>query len=106
MKAIIYIVISAAIALNSIALVFGHNILIPKIGDTSSQYMSISQENRLGDIIYSQILGSFKLINDPMVTSYIQKLGNRLLISDLNNSINYRFLVANDLSINAFATPG
>lgn len=106
MKAIIYIVISAAIALNSITLVFGHNILIPKIGDTSSQYMSISQENRLGDIIYSQILGSFKLINDPMVTSYIQKLGNRLLISDHNNSINYRFLVANDLSINAFATPG
>ena len=106
MKAIIYIAISAAIALNSITHVFGHNILIPKIGDTSSQYMSISQENRLGDIIYSQILGSFKLINDPMVTSYIQKLGNRLLISDHNNSINYRFLVANDLSINAFATPG
>ena len=106
MKAIIYIVISAAIALNSITKVFGHNILIPKIGDTSSQYMSISQENRIGDIIYSQILGSFKLVNDPLVTSYIQKLGNRLLISDYNSSINYRFLVANESTINAFATPG
>ena len=68
--------------------------------------MSISQENKLGDIIYSQILGSLNLVNDPLVTSYVQNLGNKLLISEQNNSINYRFLVADNLSINAFATPG
>ena len=33
-------------------------------------------------------------------------LGNRLLISDYNSPIKYRFLVANNPSINAFATPG
>ena len=106
MKAIILIFISTLITLNSTTKVFGHNILIPKIGDTSSKYMSISQENKLGDIIYSQILGSLNLVNDPLVTSYVQNLGNKLLISEQNNSINYRFLVADNLSINAFATPG
>ena len=45
--------------------------------------MSISQENRLGEIIYSQILGSFNLISDPLITGYVQMLGNRLLVSQL-----------------------
>ena len=68
--------------------------------------MSVAQENKLGAIIYSQILGSFDLITDPIITSYVQMLGNRLLISDYNSSTKYRFLVANHPSINAFATPG
>ena len=68
--------------------------------------MSISQENRLGDLIYSQILGAFRLISDPMVTSYIQTLGNRLLASNYKSAINYRFLVINNPDINAFAAPG
>ena len=37
MKAIILIFISTLITLNSTTKVFGHNILIPKIGDTSSK---------------------------------------------------------------------
>jgi len=85
---------------------FAHSIKVPTIGDTSSRFMSISQENKLGDIIYSQILGSFNLISDPLITSYVQMLGNRLLVSDYNSPIKYKFLVANDASINAFATPG
>ncbi len=85
---------------------FAHNINIPKIGDSSSKFMSISQENKLGDIIYSQILGSFKLVSDPMINSYVQALGNKLLASDYKNTINYRFLVIDNPDINAFAAPG
>ena len=103
MKAIIYSLILSIFCINYS---FANNILIPKIGDTSSKFMSISQEKKLGDIIYSQILGSFNLISDPIVTSYIQMLGNRLLMPDNSSSIKYRFLVANHPSINAFATPG
>jgi predicted Zn-dependent protease len=103
MKAIIYSLILSIFCVNYS---FANNILIPKIGDTSSKFMSISQEKKLGDIIYSQILGSFNLINDPIVTSYIQMLGNRLLMPDNSSSIKYRFLVVNSPSINAFATPG
>ena len=104
MKAIIYIVILIILSTNFAN--SSNNIRIPVIGDTSSRYMSISQENRLGEIIYSQILGSFNLIYDPLITGYVQMLGNRLLISDYSSSIKYRFLVANHPSINAFATPG
>ena len=63
MKAIIYIVILIILSTNFAN--SSNNIRIPVIGDTSSRYMSISQENRLGEIIYSQILGSFDLISDP-----------------------------------------
>ena len=66
MKAIIYSLILSIFCINYS---FANNILIPKIGDTSSKFMSISQEKKLGDIIYSQILGSFNLISDPIVTS-------------------------------------
>ena len=108
MKAIKYTIILIILVaqIENSSLANNNNILIPKIGDTSSRFMSISQENKLGDIIYSQILGSFRLINDPLITGYIQMLGNRLLMSDYNSSIKYRFLVANHYSINAFATPG
>ena len=106
MKAIIYSLILSILCISYDNNSFANNILIPKIGDTSSRFMSISQEKKLGDIIYSQILGSFNLINDPIVTSYIQMLGNRLLMSNNSSSIKYRFLVVNHPSINAFATPG
>ena len=106
MKAIIYSLILSMLCISYNKKSFANNILIPKIGDSSSRFMSISQERKLGDIIYSQILGSFDLINDPIITSYIQMLGNRLLMADNSSSIKYRFLVANDPSINAFVTPG
>ena len=105
MKAIIYIVILIVLSVN-FASSSTNNIRVPVIGDTSSRYMSISQENRLGEIIYSQILGSFNLISDPLITGYVQMLGNRLLIADYSSSTKYKFLVANHPSINAFATPG
>ena len=106
MKVIIYIAIFSIISINLNGYSMASNIAVPRIGDTSSRFMSISQENKLGEIIYSQILGSFDLISDPLITGYIQMLGNRLLVSDYNSSIKYRFLVANHPSINAFATPG
>ena len=106
MKYIKYAAIFLIITITSERSAQANNILIPKIGDTSSKYMSVSQENKLGDIIYSQILGSFKLISDPIITNYIQMLGNRLLISNHNSATKYRFLVADHPSINAFATPG
>ena len=74
MKAIIYTIIIVMITINSS---IGHNIVVPRIGDTSSRFMSISQENKLGSIIYSQILGSFNLVTDPLITGYVQMLGNR-----------------------------
>ena len=106
MKVNIYTTILAAYIAYIPANLSASNIKIPMIGDTSSRYMSISQENKLGSIIYSQILGSFNLISDPLITSYVQMLGNRLLVSDYNSPIKYRFLVANNPTINAFATPG
>ena len=106
MKVIKYVLKLLIISMLYGSLAYGHNINVPNIGDSSSKFMSISQENRLGDLIYSQILGSFRLISDPMVTSYIQTLGNRLLASNYKSAINYRFLVINNPDINAFAAPG
>ena len=106
MKAIIYSTLLVIFCINCANYSFANNILIPKIGDTSSKFMSVSQENKLGEIIYSQILGSFNLVSDPLTTSYVQMLGNRLLMSNNNSTIKYRFLIVNHPSINAFATPG
>ena len=106
MKAILYSTLLVIFCINCANYSFANNILIPKIGDTSSKFMSVSQENKLGEIIYSQILGSFNLVSDPLTTSYVQMLGNRLLMSNNNSTIKYRFLIVNHPSINAFATPG
>ncbi len=85
---------------------YSNSMQIPNLGDTSSRFMSISQENKIGDIIHAQILGSFNLNSDPIVNNYIRLLGNKLLNNNFSDPIKYRFLVANDSTINAFATPG
>ena len=34
---------------------FSHNIDLPDLGETASQHMSVSQEKRLGEVIYPMI---------------------------------------------------
>ena len=85
---------------------FGHNIDLPDLGQEASQHMSVSQEKRLGEVIYPMILGDFSIIYDPLINNYIQSLGLKLIKSLKNNKLQYKFIVINNKRINAFAAPG
>ena len=51
---------------------FSHNIDLPDLGEAASQHMSVSQEKRLGEVIYPMILGDLSIIYDPLINIYIQ----------------------------------
>ena len=66
---------------------FGHNIDLPDLGEAASQHMSVSQEKRLGEVIYPMILGDLSIIYDPLINNYVQFLGSKLVKSLKNNKL-------------------
>jgi Zn-dependent protease with chaperone function len=63
----------------------------------------IEQEVRLGNAAFASLRPSLKLIEEGPLLNAVQELGGRLAAG---SSYSYRFHVARDASVNAFALPG
>jgi beta-barrel assembly-enhancing protease len=68
--------------------------------------ISIDEEKQLGDKFAVEIEKQHKVVNDPEVQSYINRLGTRLLKGVRQVDFPYTFKVVEDKNINAFAAPG
>jgi predicted Zn-dependent protease len=80
---------------------------LPDIGSPADALLSKNDENRLGRAIMREIRASGELIEDPLVTEYINEIGHRIAAqanADGNHEFSF-FVVDNDV-INAFALPG
>jgi predicted Zn-dependent protease len=80
---------------------------LPDIGSPADALLSKNDENRLGRAIMREIRASGELIEDPLVTDYINEIGHRIAAqanADGNHEFTF-FVVDNDV-INAFALPG
>jgi len=63
-------------------------------------------EADLGRRFLLEARGELPLIEDPVVTGYVQKVGTRIVDVIGPKSWEYRFFVVQDPSLNAFAVPG
>ncbi|MCU7809019.1 MAG: M48 family metalloprotease, partial [Candidatus Thiodiazotropha sp. (ex Semelilucina semeliformis)] len=79
---------------------------LPELGSPSDQYLTPSDEKRLGREFMLSVKKSTTVLDDPLIEEYIQDLGNRLLKQSDANGKDYTFFVLEDPSINAFAGPG
>ncbi|MCU7797880.1 MAG: M48 family metalloprotease [Candidatus Thiodiazotropha sp. (ex Myrtea spinifera)] len=79
---------------------------LPELGSPSDQYLTPSDEKRLGREFMLSVKKSTTVLDDPLIEEYIQDLGNRLLKQSDANGQDYTFFVLEDPSINAFAGPG
>ncbi len=52
---------------------------LPDMGTSAGSTLSIGQEMQMGDYYVRQLRGSAPLINDPLLTQYINSLGMRLV---------------------------
>lgn len=52
---------------------------LPDMGTTAGSTLSIGQEMQMGDFFVRQLRGSAPLINDPLLSQYINNLGMRLV---------------------------
>ncbi len=68
--------------------------------------VSPEEETRLGRKILREIRMQAELVNDPEITAYLERIGQRILREAGPRYFPFRFLVIKDTSLNAFALPG
>src|SRR6516162_3175783 len=69
---------------------------------------SKEQDVQLGEESAAQVRKQMTVINDPVLTAYVNKVGSRLVASQeaKESGFPFTFEVVSDPSINAFALPG
>ncbi len=82
------------------------DIELPDIGSPADTVLSKSEEARLGRAIMNQIRMSGRVVEDPLVTEYINDIGLRIAAHTNDGEHTFRFFVVDDPRINAFAIPG
>lgn len=94
----------AAMTIGQVALAFADSAdTLLDMGTFAGSTLFIGQEMQMGDYYVCQLRGSALLINDLLLTQYINLLGMRLVLhANLVKTLFYFFLINND-EINAFA---
>ncbi|MGB5257867.1 MAG: M48 family metalloprotease [Woeseiaceae bacterium] len=101
----------ASLALLLAALVFvsgagADDINLPDMGSPADAVLSTNDESRLGRMIMRDIRRSGQVVEDPLVTEYVNDIGSRIAAQTNDGDHEFTFFVVNDERINAFALPG
>lgn len=78
---------------------------IPTV-DPGANMFSAQQEMDLGDAFAEQFRRQYKVIDDPAVTAYLQRVGDRLVQHLSANGIKFQFVLYDQPVANAFGTVG
>ncbi len=86
-------------------------ILVMFIGPTSAtggffESLTIEKEKQIGEEFFLQIQNYYTISSDPYITSYINRLGQKLVSQLGPQPYTYRFFVVDDPTMNAMAVPG
>ena len=79
---------------------------LPDMGSPADAILSQNDEARLGRAIMRDIRQRGDVVEDPLITEYINEIGNRIAAQTNDDDIDFEFFVINDARINAFALPG
>ena len=82
------------------------DIQIPDMGSPADAVLSKSEEARFGRAIMADIRRRGGVIEDPLVTEYVNEIGRRISAQSNDGSHSFEFFVIEDDRINAFALPG
>ena len=83
------------------------DVSLPDLGDSGAALMTPAQERRVGEAVMHTLRRAGLIVDDPLLTSYLNQLGYQLLAQrDDPDQTQFTFFLVNDKSINAFALPG
>jgi len=68
--------------------------------------LTTEKEKEIGEQFLLELQQTVPLLDDPFLTSYINRLGQRLVAQMGPQPFNYKFFIVQDPSMNAFAVPG
>jgi len=78
---------------------------LPDLGHSAGSIMTPKQERELGRAFMRNVRQNQAVLDDPLITDYIQQLGARLVAHSDGASQNFTFFVIDNPEINAFAGP-
>ena len=78
---------------------------LPDMGDSSAAHLGGHLESKLGRAFMRYIRASSDVIDDPLVNSYLQSVGDKLARHSDTRGRKLTFFAIDDPSINAFAGP-
>ena len=76
---------------------------LPDIGISGFSVLSLDKERQIGDAMMRQLRASQPLIQDPVLTEYINDLGNQLVKNAHDVNYAFKFFLINKNELNAFA---
>ncbi|VAX05895.1 Exported zinc metalloprotease YfgC precursor [hydrothermal vent metagenome] len=81
------------------------DIRLPEIGAPSGVIITPAQERRLGRAFMRSVRNHYPVITDPLMSDYIQSLGNRLASHSSASGQTFNFFLIDNDVVNAFAGP-
>ncbi len=79
---------------------------LPDLGSSSDTMMSTGAEVRLGRVFMRSVREALPVLDDPILTSYLESLGNSLVAADHQATGGFTFFLIDEPVVNAFAGPG
>lgn len=82
------------------------DINLPDMGSPADAILNNSEEAQIGRMIMRDIRNSGQVLEDPLVTEYLNDIGSRIAAQTNEGDHQFTFFAVNDRRINAFALPG
>ena len=79
---------------------------LPDLGNSAGALMTPKRERDLGKAFMRSVRRSQKVMDDPLLTDYLQHLGQRLVEASESGASGFNFVLIDSPQINAFAGPG
>ena len=98
--------VTACLCLAAVAARADDDIKLPDMGSPADAILSKNEESRFGRAIMSQIRLSGQVVEDPLMTEYVNEIGHRIAAQTNDGDHSFEFFIIEDPRINAFALPG
>jgi predicted Zn-dependent protease len=96
-------------ALGTIVFVAGagaDDINLPDMGSPADAILNNTEEAQIGRMIMRDIRNSGMVVEDPLITEYLNDIGSRIAAQTNEGEHSFTFFAVEDPRINAFALPG
>ncbi len=98
-----------ATLLSSLVFVAGagaDDINLPDMGSPADSILNNEEESMIGRMIMRDIRASGQVVEDPLVTEYLNDIGRRIAAQTNDGDHSFTFFAVDDPRINGFALPG
>jgi predicted Zn-dependent protease len=99
------LVAAGVLTLASVTQATAQRLDLPDFGSSADLVMSSAEERRLGKAFMRSVRENLPVLDDPLLTDYLESLGSKLFAASGTGAGRYSFFFIDNPTINAFAGP-